>query len=100
MRALALTAVAVLATATAADAAAPPTAEYDRTCETHAEGPEPDDIALPDPKTDVIAGRVSIHHIRVAARDLKPYKTRDAYRLKTPVIIRSGAPVVVRVARR
>ncbi len=60
-------------------------------CETHAEGAEPDDVALPNPRTDVVAGRVSIAFARVAARRLSrrkpPYNPR-AWILKAPVIIR------------
>ena len=35
-------------------------AEFDRVCETHAEGADPDDVALPDSRRDIVAGRVSI----------------------------------------
>jgi hypothetical protein len=80
-----------------------PSAEFDRVCKTHAEGAEPDDVALPNRRTDVVAGRVSIAFARVAARRLsrrKPSYNRRAWILKTPVIIRAGAPVVVRVAER
>ena len=81
----------------------PPAAEFDRVCETHAEGAEPDDVALPNARTDVVAGRVSIAFARVAARSLsdrKPPFNPRAWILKTPVIIRAGAPVVIRVAER
>jgi hypothetical protein len=77
--------------------------EFDRVCATHAEGAEPDDVALPDPRTDVVAGRVSIASARSAARLLprrKPTFNPRAWILKTPVIIRAGSPVVVRVAER
>jgi hypothetical protein len=80
-----------------------PSADFDRVCETHAEGAEPDDVALPDPRTDVVAGRVSIASARAAARRLprrKPTHNPRAWILKTPVVIRAGAPVVVRVAER
>jgi hypothetical protein len=96
----ALVLVAVLATGAAGDA---PPAEFDRVCETHAEGAEPEDVALPNPRTDVVAGRVSIAFARVAARRLsrrKPPHNPRAWILKAPVIIRAGSPVVVRVAER
>jgi hypothetical protein len=51
----------------------------------------------------VVAGRVSIAFARVAARSLsdrKPPFNPRAWILKTPVIIRAGAPVVIRVAER
>src|SRR5829696_8976411 len=96
----ALIVVALMAPGAAGDR---PSAEFDRVCETHAEGPEPDDVALPNPRTDIVAGRVSILFVRVAARRLShrkpPYNSR-AWILKTPVIIRAGSPVVVRVAER
>lgn len=78
-------------------------AEFDRVCTTRGEGREPDDIALPNPRTDIVAGRVSIASARVAARRLprrKPPFNPRAWILKTPVIIRAGSPVVVRVAER
>lgn len=93
---VALLVLAVLAT----DAAA---ATFDRTCETRAEGGKPTDVAVPNPRTDVIGGRVSIIFARKRANSLperKPAWNRAAYILKTPVIIRAGAPVVVRVAAR
>jgi hypothetical protein len=92
--------VAVIATGAAGDT---PSAEFDRVCKTHAEGAEPDDIALPDSRTDIVAGRVSIAFARVAARRLSRYKPPHnprAWTLKTPVIIRAGSPVVIRVAER
>lgn len=95
MRALAL--AGLIALATAADASA---ATFDRTCETHAEGPNPEDVAKPDARRDVVVGRVTILNARAVGRDLAPYKSRDRYLIKTPVIIRTGAPVVVRVAER
>lgn len=89
--------------ATVAPAGTPPEAEFDRVCETHAEGENPEDVALPDPRRDVVAGRVSIAFAREAARRLprrKPSHNPRAWILKAPVIIRAGAPVVVRVVRR
>jgi hypothetical protein len=80
-----------------------PPADFDRVCETRAEGAGPDDVALPDPRVDIIAGRVSIHAVRAAARRLperKPPSNPRAWIIKTPLIIRAGAPVVVRVAER
>ncbi|MDA0181641.1 hypothetical protein OJ997_15150 [Solirubrobacter phytolaccae] len=94
MRALALTAVVVLFTAADASAA------YDRTCETHAEGPNPEDVAKPDAKRDLVVGRLTVLNVVAADRELPSYKSRDRYLIKTPVIIRTGAPVVVRVAKR
>jgi hypothetical protein len=91
---------AVIATAAAGDA---PSADFDRVCKTHAEGAEPDDVALPNPRTDIVAGRVSIAGARVTAQrlsDRKPTYNPRAWILKTPVIIRAGSPVVVRVAER
>ena len=97
---VALVLVTVIAAAAAKDL---PSAEFDRVCKTHAEGAEPQDVALPDRRRDVVAGRVSITFARVAARRLPrrkpPYNPR-AWILKTPVIIRTGSPVVVRVAAR
>ena len=96
----ALVLVAFMATGASGDM---PSAEFDRVCETHAEGAEPEDVALPDPRRDVVAGRVSIAFARVAARRLprhKPASNPRAWILKTPVIIRAGSPVVVRVAQR
>src|SRR5918998_299915 len=93
--------VAVMATGEAGGEAPP--AEFDRVCKTHAEGAEPDDVALPDPRRDVVAGRVSIVFARVAARrpfGRKPPYNPRAWILKTPVVIRAGSPVVVRVAER
>jgi hypothetical protein len=52
---------------------------------------------------DIVAGRVSIAGARVAAQRLsrrKPPGNPRAWLLKTPVIIRAGSPVVVRVAAR
>lgn len=74
-------------------------AEFDRVCETHAEGADPDDIARPDSRRDVVAGRISIvGGNRLSAR--KPPANGRTWVLKTPVIIRAGAPVVIRVAAR
>ena len=101
---LGLPAALVLVALTAPGAAGDtPSAEFSRVCETHAEGAEPEDVALPNPRTDIVAGRVSIAFARVAARrlsDRKPRYNRRAWILKTPVIIRAGSPVVVRVAER
>ncbi len=97
---VALVLVAAMVTGASGDA---PSAEFDRVCKTHAEGAEPEDVALPDPRRDVVAGRISIAFARVAARRLprrKPARNPRAWILKTPVIIRAGSPVVVRVARR
>ena len=74
---------------------------FERTCPTHAEGPEPDDIALPDARRDVVAGRTAIVFarragVRISARTRF---SRGAVTLKTPIVIRSGAPVTVRIAR-
>lgn len=80
-----------------------PSAEFERLCTTRAEAAEPDDIALPESHRDIVAGRVSIAFARVAARRLpraKPRQNPRAWILKTPVIIRAGSPVVVRVAKR
>jgi hypothetical protein len=96
----ALVLVAVIATGAAGDT---PSAEFARVCKTHAEGAEPGDVALPDPRTDIVAGRVSIAFARVAAQRLsrrKPPHNPRAWTLKTPVIIRAGSPVVIRVAER
>jgi hypothetical protein len=80
-------------------AAEPPAAEFDRVCETHAEGADPDDVALPDSRRDVVAGRISIvGAARLSGR--KPPSDGRAWVLKQPVIIRAGAPVVIRVAKR
>ena len=74
-------------------------AEFDRVCETHAEGADPDDVALPDSRRDIVAGRVSIvGGNRLSGR--KPPANGRAWILKTPVVIRAGAPVVIRVAAR
>lgn len=95
MRVLAL--AGLIALATAADASA---ATFDRTCETHAEGPDPDEIVEPDARRDLVVGRVMLLNVRAAGRELPAYKSRDRYLIKTPVIIRAGAPVVVRIAKR
>jgi hypothetical protein len=101
---LCLAAALLLATVIATGAGGdPPSAEFDRVCKTHAEGAEPDDVALPNSRTDIVAGRVSIAFARVAARRLssrKPPSNPRAWILKAPVIIRAGPPVVVRVAER
>jgi hypothetical protein len=88
---------------TAASAGGAQAAVFDRVCATHAEGAEPDDVALPNPRTDVIAGRVSLVFARVSARELpkrRPAFNPRAWIVKLPVVIRAGAPVVVRVAAR
>lgn len=90
-------AVWVLLAPGAADAA------FDRVCQTRAEGGSPDDVALPDARTDVIAGRVAILSARRQARRLprhRPSSNPRAWILKTPVLIRAGDPVVVRIAAR
>ena len=78
-------------------------ATFDRTCETRAEGGKPTDVAVPNPRTDVIAGRATIIFARKRASGLPERRHPEqpaAWILKTPVIIRAGAPVVVRVAKR
>ncbi|MDA0167957.1 hypothetical protein OJ998_02575 [Solirubrobacter taibaiensis] len=92
-------ALAMVAVCSAGAAADPPAAQFDRVCETHAEGAEPDDIALPDRRRDVVAGSVSIVGAnRLSGR--KPPANGRSWVLKQPVIIRAGAPVVIRVAAR
>jgi hypothetical protein len=99
MRALALAGLAVLVAAPVA-VARPPEADFDRTCETHAEGPDPDEVVEPDARRDLVVRRVMVLNVLAAGRELPSYKSRDRYLIKTPVIIRSGAPVVLRIARR
>lgn len=91
----------VLVASGAADARQ--SAEFDRVCETHAEGAGPDAVALPDRRTDIVAGRVSFASARRTAGRLprgKPSFNPRAWILKMPVIIRAGSPVVVRIAER
>lgn len=99
MRALALAGLAVLVSAPVA-LAAPPAADYDRTCETRAEGADPDEVVEPDPRRDLVVGRVMLLNARAAGGELESYKSRRGYLIKTPVIIRAGAPVAVRIAQR
>lgn len=96
----ALLLVLVMATGAAAQT---PAAEFDRVCETRVEGGRPEDIDKPNARNDLVAGRASIVFARVRARGLPkrrlPQNPR-AWILKTPVMVRAGSPVVIRVAAR
>jgi hypothetical protein len=87
-----------LALAGGVPAHAPPPV-FDRVCESRAEGGKPEDVHLPDARSDVFAGRATIAFARTAARRLSTRRPRP-WILKTPVMIRAGAPVVIRVAAR
>lgn len=103
MRLLASLSAALLVVVMAAGAAAQsPPAVFDRVCATRAE--VQGDVAGPNARRgDLVVGRVGIIAARDAARPLPPDKPPHnprAWLLKRAVIIRAGAPVVVRVAAR
>jgi hypothetical protein len=92
-----LSAPLILGAVIATDAAGEkPPAEFDRVCASHAEGAEPNDVALPDPRTDIVASRLTISGARVTARHLSRRKRPSnprAWILKTPAANVHPTPV-------